>query len=174
MTAATPKGIGGHQRAFRGRSDDWITPASLIERLGPFDLDPCACNPQPWPTATTSYAPPDDGLDHQWAGRVWLNPPYGPQLDDWLGRLATHQWGTALVFARTETRVFHRHVWPHASAVLFLNGRIHFHRPDGSRAKGNAGGPHVLIAYGKSDRERLHQHRDLGFVVDLNLSRSAA
>lgn len=73
--------------------------------------------------------------------------------------MAEHGHGTALVFARTETRMFREHVWPHASAVLFLAGRPHFHLPDGTMAKGNSGGPICLIAYGMSDAMKL---RDSG------------
>lgn len=44
--------------------------------------------------------------------------------------------------------MFHKYVWGAADALLFLKGRLYFHRPDGTRAPGNAGGPSVLIAYG--------------------------
>ena len=97
----------------------------------------------------------DDGLAAEWAGRVWMNPPYGPELDAWLRKLARHGSGTALVFARTETEAFHLHVWPKASALLFLRGRLHFYSVDGDRADANAGGPSVLIAYGKQDAAKL-------------------
>jgi len=151
-------GIGSHTKTHRGASDDWITPKRIIEALGPFDLDPCACNPQPWRTATLEHAPPIDGLAEDWRGRVWLNLPYGPATGVWLKRLAHHpDGGTALVFARTETKMFTQYVWPFATAVLFIEGRLHFHYPDGRRAKGNSGGPSVLIAYGEYDADRLRK-----------------
>ena len=71
------KGIGGHTRAHRGATDDWITPPHIVGALGRFDLDPCACIPQPWPCADTSYNLDDDGLARPWAGRIWLNPLCG-------------------------------------------------------------------------------------------------
>lgn len=140
------KGIGGHQRAYRGKSDDWLTPPSLVEAVGPFDLDPCASKCQPWPTAAKMLT--EGGLEAKWTGHVWLNPPYGPETGRWLGRLADHGDGIALVFARTETRDFHRFVWRRADAVYFLLGRLHFHWPDGERARFNAGAPSCLVAYG--------------------------
>ncbi len=149
------KGIGGHHRAFRGRSDDWITPREIIEALGPFDMDPCACSPQPWRTAARMLSVEEDGLSSHWKGRVWLNPPYGPMAEKWVDRLATHGLGTAILFARTETRWFVEHVWRRASALRFLFGRVHFFRPDGTRAIHNAGGPSVLISYGALDADRL-------------------
>jgi hypothetical protein len=82
-------------------TDSWITPRWLIDRLGPFDLDLCACTPQPWPCAARQYTEADNGLLMPWDGLVWLNPPYGRATGAWLNRLALHGEGIALVFART-------------------------------------------------------------------------
>src|SRR5690606_31200879 len=130
----------------------WLTAPSIIDRLGTFDLDPCAApEPRPWSTAKKHITLPEDGLLKEWSGRVWCNPPFGNQTGAWLERMAQHGNGIALAFARTETRMFHRHVWPRAEAVLFVAGRPSFHLPDGSRAKGNSGGPICLIAYGANN-----------------------
>ena len=153
-----------------GRTNDWITPKWLIDRLGPFDLDTCACTPQPWRTAARQLTVRDDGLTRPW-GRafVWLNPPYGRQLIYWLRRMAEHNDGIALTFARTDTRAFHRHVWPVARTMVFLKGRLTFWRPDGCLAANghNSGGPSVLIGYGGPAGERLRGCGDLGAVVRL-------
>lgn len=136
----------------------WLTPPAIKDPLGPFDLDPCAApSPRPWPTAAVHYELPDDGLSLPWFGRVWLNPPFGDQTWAWLERMAEHGNGIALAFARTETVGFHRWVWDRADAVLFLKSRPHFHRPDGVRARGNSGGPIVLIAYGAANVAFLHR-----------------
>ena len=148
------RAIGSHQSATRG-TDCWLTPPSLLRQLGPFDLDPCAApEPRPWPTAARHITLPEDGLNAIWAGRVLLNPPYADS-GRWLGRLAAHGQGTALIFARTETALFARYVWEEATAVLFLTGRITFHRPDGRPGVGNAGAPSVLVAYGQADADAL-------------------
>jgi len=84
-----------------------------------------------------------------------LNPPYGPETGKWLERLAKHGNGIALIFARTETEMFFRWGWEAADAMLFIRGRLHFHDVHGQRAKGNAGGPSVLIAYGTANAEAL-------------------
>ncbi|NKY60787.1 DNA N-6-adenine-methyltransferase [Nocardia flavorosea] len=149
----TGRAIGGHHSARSG-SNVWLTPPGIIGALGVFDLDPCAADPRPWDTARRHIAPPEDGLSAEWVGRVFLNPPY-TGLPVWLGKLADHGQGTALVFARTETRWFVDLVWRRATAVLFLHGRLHFHLPDGARAQGNAGAPSVLVAYGERDAELL-------------------
>lgn len=144
------------------KSDEWITPKSIIDALGgPFDLDPCAAVKQPWATAETMWT--ENGLEREWFGQVWLNPPYTRgEVGRWLGRLAEHaasdpkgRGGVALIFARTETREFHECVWGKASAVLFLEGRLHFHYVDGRRAQANAGAPSCLVAYGEDAEVRL-------------------
>ena len=146
--------MGSHQSA-RMETDVWLTPPEIVKALGPFDLDPCSPLDRPWDTAKKHYTIEDDGLAQQWAGRVWMNPPYGAQAATWLERLAVHGDGIALVFARTETKMFFNHVWPHATALLFIEGRLHFHRPDGTRAKANSGAPSVLIAYGDKAAHKL-------------------
>jgi hypothetical protein len=98
---------------------------------------------------------------------VWLNPPYGPETGKWLKRLADYGRGTALIFARTETEMFFSHGWERADAMLFLRGRLHFHRLNGERAKMNAGAPSVLIAYGAADAAALESAGLAGKFVRL-------
>ena len=147
----------------RAGTHSWITPRHIVEALGPFDLDPCQCDPQPWPCAARGYVLPVDGLNEPWRGRVWLNPPYSIHASAWLAKLARHGRGTALIFARTETEMFFEHVWPLAHAICFLEGRLHFHYPNGQRAAANAGGPSCLIAYGPEMAHRLTHSTIKGF-----------
>jgi hypothetical protein len=153
----------------RGESttDSWITPRWLVDRLGPFDLDPCQCIPQPWPCAAKHFTEEDNGLGRSWDGLVWCNPPYGKQLGLWLQRCSQHGNAIALIFARTETQAFFKYVWPTCSAVLFLRGRLTFHYPDGStpRNGANSGGPSVLIGWGDTAADRLSTAADLGQLV---------
>jgi hypothetical protein len=158
-------GMSGHQSPVRGKTNDWLTPPWLIERLGPFDLDPCCPPDMPWRTATTMLTPADDGLSVAWSGRVWLNPPYGDEISPWLERMGWRQSGIALIFARTETAYWQDHVWPVCTAVLFLRGRLHFHRPCGERAKLNSGAPSALVAYSEDDAHWLASSKLQGALV---------
>lgn len=117
----------------------------------------------------------ENGLLSLWHGFVWMNPPYGKELATWLNRLALHGNGIALVFARTDTRAFHEHVWPLASALLFLRGRLTFHLPNGNHAPmgHNSGGPSVLVAYGPEAKRRLLLNHDLGAYVAISPAREA-
>lgn len=146
--------IGGHQNPAMGK-DEWLTPPEIIAALGPFDLDPCAPIVRPWDTAKNHYTVEDNGLNKEWSGRVWCNPPYGLEAAKWLARLADHRNGIALIFARTETKMFFEQVWGKASGILFIEGRLYFHHVDGTRAASNSGAPSVLIAYSMDDAHKI-------------------
>jgi hypothetical protein len=149
------KGMGGHQGSD-AETVVWLTPRYILDALGVFDLDPCSSVGHPWPCGVENWClPADDGLLGVWHGRVWLNPPYGLECGLWLRKLGDHGDGIALVFARTETEMFQRWVFPRMSGILFLSGRLYFHYPDGRRALANAGAPSCLIAYGAANAEVL-------------------
>jgi hypothetical protein len=144
----------GNEATVAG-TEVWLTPPYILEALGAFDLDPCASVDRPWDTARHHYTIEDNGLEQEWFGRVWLNPPYGPKLGPFLEKLSNHSGGgVALVFARTETRAFFDYVWDRATAIFFIKGRIKFHKPNGELA-GTSGSPSVLIAYGEAEAKVL-------------------
>jgi hypothetical protein len=123
----------------------------------------------PWCTAATMLTWRDDGLATPWpaGARVWLNPPFSQLLKQpWMARMAAHGRGTAILIARTETRIFSAYVWGAATAILFLKGRPHFHLPDGTRASGNCGGPACLVAYGERDAAVLRSCGLAGQLVE--------
>ncbi len=167
---ATGRDMASHQippGGARNSTDEWLTPPDLISALGSFDLDPCSPGARrPWDTAAKHYGIEDDGLRQPWVGRVWLNPPYS-DMRRWLARLADHNHGTALIFARTETALWFDLVWGRATAVLFLRGRVSFHYVNGKRAKANSGAPSALIAYGDADAATLAARPLPGHYVDL-------
>lgn len=147
-----------------GSSVEWYTPPEVFSALGlRFDLDPAAPpGGVPWVPAERSYSIEDDGLSQPWSGRVWLNPPYGPNLGAWLDRLADHGDGLALVFARTDTR-WYQGAARRATAACFVAGRLAFLRPDGRPGRSPTA-PSVLLAYGLPCAMALAESR-LGVTV---------
>jgi hypothetical protein len=125
----TRGGIGSHTLPNKGATDDWITPKYIIDALGPFDLDPCQSLLQPWPCASKGYTITDDGLSKKWHGFTYVNAPYS-HAEPFMERAAEHKNGLALLFGRTETEMFRKHIWATATAILFVDGRLHFHYPD--------------------------------------------
>jgi site-specific DNA-methyltransferase (adenine-specific) len=133
---------------------NWATPPALFDALaaefGPFDLDPCG--------SKDSYASQHCGefytglgLDVPWGGRVFVNPPYGLALRDWVYacwsnvRLGGVPLVVALLPARTDTRWWHAYIGDHcqyASEVHFLKGRLKF-----VGAKASAPFPSVIVVW---------------------------
>lgn len=157
--------LSGHQSA-RMLNDEWLTPPEIVRACGQFDLDPCAPIVRPWDTAARHFTVEDDGLSQPWAGRVWCNPPFGREAIKWLRRMVEHGNGIALIPARTETVMFYETVWGAADAVLFIQGRPHFHYVDGRRAAANSGAPICLVAYGLHNVAALASS-GLGIVVPI-------
>lgn len=50
------------------RTDEWYTPRWVIDKLGDFDLDPCAPS-RNFYTAKKCYTKDDDGLSMPWLRR---------------------------------------------------------------------------------------------------------
>lgn len=154
MNDATPRAMGGHHSAA-AMTTVWLTPPHVIDALGSwqsFDLDPCAAPAgMPWRTAAEEIREADaNGLSIDWDGRVWLNPPY-TTAGQWLERLERHGNGSALIFARTETDTFFSQIWERAHGLLFIRGRLHFHRPTAIVHPRECGG---RITLGRNTRPR--------------------
>jgi len=66
---------------FSHKSEEYYTPPEYIEAarevMGAIDLDPASCETaQEWVQATQFYTKEDNGLQQEWKGSIWLNPPY--------------------------------------------------------------------------------------------------
>ena len=136
-------------RCLPSNTTTWLTPRWILDSLSPFDLDPCCPPEMPWQTAKRMiHYPGENGLSIIWQGRVWLNPPYGREIESWMKRMAEHNNGVALVFARTDAKWFQRYVFGKATSLLFLNKRISFCNPDGTKG-GRSAASSVLAFYGR-------------------------
>jgi hypothetical protein len=128
----------------------------------------------PWRTATTTYFLPEhDGLTEPLQGGVWCNPPYGPQVGEWARRMAEHQNGIMLIFARTETDTWQKNIFPFADATLLLAGRVRFYLPSGEQGKSGAA-PSALLAYGQNNVEALRNAGIAGALFPKRLRCCAA
>lgn len=159
-------GFGFAQTQVMGK-DEWLTPPEIIRSLGEFDLDPCSPIDRPWPTAKNHFTIQDDGLLQEWTGRVWLNPPYGKFVWQWLYKLSQHKNGIALIFSRTGTAEFHNQIWQKAHSLLFIKGRLHFHHVNGDRAPHNCGADSVLISYDSENTKVLQNCSIEGKFIQL-------
>lgn len=125
---------------------EWATPRALFDELNEefgFDLDVCSTHENA--KCKRHYTKEEDGLAQEWEGTVWCNPPYGRGIGAWMQKCATaNSKGVtvALVPARTDTRWFQDWVFPYATELRFLRGRLKFN--DG---KNGAPFPSVIVIY---------------------------
>lgn len=120
-----------------GESDEWYTPQFIFDALQlQFDLDPCSPGSDHWVPAQRVYTKADNGLLHEWSGRVFMNPPFGGRNGHvpWLMRFLDHGDGVAIVRAYTSSKWWHD-LAPRAHGILFPRGKTKFIRPDGTQGK---------------------------------------
>jgi hypothetical protein len=119
------------------------TPPKYIEAarkvLGQIDIDPASYKlAQKWIKAGQYFTAEDDGLEQEWKGRVFLNPPYHHGLlakfiDKLLAEIAAGRTTSAILLVNswTETKWFYAAANA-CSSVCFTKGRIQFLQPNGN------------------------------------------
>ena len=115
---------------YSSATDNWSTPQDFYDRLNnifDFTLDPCASIAN---HKTLKYFDEmDDGLSRSWDGeRVFMNPPYGRGIGNWVKKASEISGGLAvcLLPARTDTKWWHDYVVGRGAAVHFIKGRLKF------------------------------------------------
>lgn len=134
----------------------WQTPPDLFGRLDRefgFTLDAAALQNSARCSAWLGPDHPDpdrrDALAVEWPrGPVWVNPPYGRGVGDWIAKAALEAANgstvVVLVMANTDTAYWHDHAWK-AAEIRFIRGRVKFLRADGSPAGSAPKGSALLI-----------------------------
>ena len=142
-------------------NNEWYTPPRLVkaarQALGGIDLDPASCaTANRIVRAERYYTREDDGLSREWAGRVYMNCPYGrvPGIGEFVGKLSAEvaagrvsAW-IALVPCDTSTR-WAQSLIRLARRSCFLVGRVHFLGPDLTRVGRGVVG-HIVYGGGPS------------------------
>lgn len=134
-----------------GKSDEWYTPKYIFEALDvAFDLDVAAPVDRSYCHVPAEQFITSNSLDLEWNGFVWMNPPFGGRgaKAPWLDKIFKHGNGIALTPDRTSAPWWQQSA-KEADAVMFINGKIKFIRPDGSTGDSPGTGT-TLFAYGEN------------------------
>jgi hypothetical protein len=152
---------------YRSDTPEWYTPEHIIvkahQMLGGIDLDPASSDAaNEMVQAAEYYTEHNNGLALPWRGRVWMNPPYGDVVGQWVNKLLLeYEDGNitealALLPARPDTAWF---------APLFqyprcwVRGRLRFVGADNS-----APFPSVIVYLGTRPGVFLECFGELGHV----------
>lgn len=159
----------------------WYTPPEIIQAIKQYfglraagreeiDLDPATDSRNPV-GARTFYTPRENGLAHNWAGHVFVNPPYGRVLPEWTAKIHEEAKSKVHIVAllpgqRFETAYWQEHILSrHLSGICFLRRRLKFLRSDGTAAPNNPYGSMLYVFNGNAEAMR-ESFSHLGKVVE--------
>lgn len=162
--------------AHNSGNNEWYTPKAYIdaafEVMGGIDLDPASSAiANEIIKATTYHTSEDDGLSKNWAGHVWMNPPYSSELiSKFTSKLCEHFNAGEIIEAivlvnnATETGWF-QEMAELASAICFPKGRVKFWHPERESAAPLQG--QAVLYLGKQAKKFSAAFADFGFTVSL-------
>jgi phage N-6-adenine-methyltransferase len=154
--------------------NEWFTPekylASARAVLGEFDLDPASSvEAQEIVQAKEFFTKKINGLEQQWHGRVWLNPPYAqPLIGEFVSKLCaefdTERVSEAIMLTHnyTDTSWFHEAALV-CSAICFTRGRVQFYKANGEVAAPTQG--QAFFYFGENVDRFGQIFSALGFVM---------
>ena len=118
---------------------EWITPLRIVNAarhiMGAIDLDPASSHEAQRLVKAGAYFTKDhNGLEHDWSGRVWLNPPYKAGLvskfvDKLIAEMQACRVTQAIMLTNnaTETKWAQRLVESRmVHCIALLKGRVRF------------------------------------------------
>ena len=118
------------EKKFESATVEWPTPQELFDELNAefgFTTDVAATNDNA--KCAHYYTQEQDGLKQDWRGGVWMNPPYGRAMVEWLKKAIRETWNetttVCLIPARTNTAWWHDLCQKYGE-VRFVRGRPKF------------------------------------------------
>ncbi len=76
---------------YSSKTPEWATPQDLFDKLNAefaFTLDPCSTDKNA--KVSKHFTKEQDGLKQSWENeRVFMNPPYGRVIGDWVKKAST-------------------------------------------------------------------------------------
>jgi len=155
--------------------NEWYTPTKYIdaarEVMGSIDLDPASSDIANKIVGATAYfTTQDDGRQKEWAGNIWMNPPYAqPLITEFCNLLVINykdnhiQQACVLVNNATETN-FYQNMITYCDAVCFIKGRVRFLNPEGVDTGAPLQGQTILY-FGKNKDKFKQYFEKFGVVL---------
>ena len=137
---------------FTSDKNYWETPQDFFNELHKefdFTLDVAASHENA--KLDNYYTVEENGLEQNWEGRVFVNPPYGREIKHWVEKAYKeslepyNECVVMLIPSRTDTRYWHDYIFDKAADVRFLKGRLKFEL--NGQAKQSAPFPSAVIVY---------------------------
>lgn len=158
--------------ANNSTDNEWYTPDIYIqsarEVLGTIDLDPASNDfANETVKATTYFTEETNGLEKEWFGNIWMNPPYQTALlQKFAEKLTASAFQQAIVLVNnaTETAWF-KTLISKADAIIFPTGRIKFRKRDGEKGVPLQG--QAFIYYGNNADDFLNVFGQYGWGAKL-------
>ena len=157
-------------------NNEWGTPRSWIDTargvLGAIDVDPAThASAQARVQAAQFFTADDDGLNKEWHGRVFLNPPYAKTLIKRFVEKLVEEYGAGrttaavlLVNNETDTAWFDLAA-NHATYICFPKGRIRFLQPTGRTSKHGPLQGQAVLYFGTDGARFVEVFSKLGLVM---------
>lgn len=121
---------------WHSRGSDWSTPQELFDELDKefhFTLDPCASD---WNAKCKNYfTEKDDGLTKDWGKNVvFMNPPYGRVLKEWMEKAykSYKKGATVVCLVPSATDLSWWHDFAMKGEIRYLRGRPRFVTKEGT------------------------------------------
>ena len=114
---------------FNRDKKDYETPDNIFNPLNEefgFTLDVCSNDANA--KCERHYTEEDDGLNMEWNGVCWMNPPFGRVMKKWVKK-AFDEWkrgNTVVCLLPARTNTVWWHDWVMQGEVRFLRGEIKF------------------------------------------------
>jgi phage N-6-adenine-methyltransferase len=140
---------------FSSNTDLWSTPQDFFDKLNmvfKFTLDVCALPDNA--KCSQYYTPDKNGLEQEWKGTCWMNPPYGREIATWVEKAykSAKESGATVVCllpARVDTKWWHNYCAN--GEVHFLKGRLKF-----GNATNGAPFPSAVVVFRPTVRDALN------------------
>ena len=152
------------------------TPLFFVESardvMGSIDVDPASNDyAQSKINADKYFTKSDSGLNKEWNGNVWINPPYAyPLIGEFIDKLIDEyvsgrcKQSVLLTNNSADTKWFHTAA-KHSSAICFTKGRINFYKADDTTTSPTNG--QTFFYFGDNIEAFTEEFKQYGMIVEV-------